>query len=161
MSEDGAAVVIVRQSGAWDAVDAPWIETALAAAQDLISKPEPGTVAVVLADDAEITALNAQFRGQDNPTNVLAFPAAIGPSGGEELGDVVLSWTTLAREAAEREILTAHHVAHLVIHGYLHLQGYTHDDDAEAAVMEGLERRALAAIGVKDPYERHDGDVSA
>jgi probable rRNA maturation factor len=113
-----------------------------------------GAVAVLLADDAAVQDLNARFRGQDKPTNVLSFPApADAPFAGvKPLGDVILAFGVCAAEAAEQGKPLAHHLQHLVAHGVLHLLGYDHLTDGEATVMETLERRILAGLGAPDPY---------
>ena len=94
--------------------------------------------------------LNARFRGQDAPTNVLSFPAPANPE--SHLGDLALAFGVCAREAAEQGKPLANHVRHLVIHGALHLIGYDHDTDADAERMEAEERELLAGLGVPDPY---------
>ena len=116
-------------------------------------------VSLLLAGDAEIRALNARWRGQDKPTNVLSFPSAppdrLMDSG--TLGDVALAFETLAREAEASGVPLRDHYRHLVTHGFLHLIGYDHETDDEAERMEALERRILARLGVADPYA--DGAV--
>jgi probable rRNA maturation factor len=119
--------------------------------------PGPVEVSVVLADAAEQRRLNRDYRGKDQPTNVLAFPAwGSGteiPCGAPVLlGDVVLALETIAREAAEQDKCLADHLRHLVAHGVLHLLGYDHGSPTEATVMESLERSVLAELGVPDPY---------
>ncbi|HSF64731.1 MAG TPA: rRNA maturation RNase YbeY, partial [Paracoccaceae bacterium] len=125
-------------------------------------------VCLMGCDDARIAALNADFRGKPQPTNVLSWPSeeraaetpgdmpdlpAPGDSADpEELGDIALAWETCAREAAEQGKSMADHVAHLVVHGILHLLGFDHITDEDAALMEGIETRALASMGVSDPY---------
>jgi probable rRNA maturation factor len=117
-------------------------------------------VTLALTDDAEMRALNRTWRGKDAPTNVLSFPAddAIGEPG--FLGDVVLTYDTSLEEAREQDIALADHVAHLVVHGVLHLLGFDHVDDAEAERMEDVERRALASLGIADPYEARSAEAS-
>ena len=117
-------------------------------------------VSVRFTGDDEVRALNAGYRGKDKPTNVLSFPMlesgmlASVPAGGEILlGDVVLAYGVCAAEAADKNVPVETHAAHLVVHGTLHLLGYDHEtseEDAEA--MEALEREALAALGISDPY---------
>jgi len=109
------------------------------------------TLAVVLADDPFIQQLNAQFRGKDAPTNVLSFPAD--DEEGTELGDIILSLDTLAREAQAEQKELAAHCTHLVVHGVLHLLGYDHMLDDEAEEMEALEVAILAQLGIASPYE--------
>ncbi len=137
---------------------------ALDAADRAALPPRPQEVSVVLASDARVRALNRDYRGCDRPTNVLSF-GHLGQPGGEQpggahppgdapllLGDVVLARETLLREAAEQGKRPDHHLAHLVVHGVLHLLGYDHQDDGEACRMEGLESAILAALGMPDPY---------
>lgn len=119
-------------------------------------------VAVRLTSDDEVQTLNRQYRHKDKPTNVLSFPM-IQPDlleavtqnsddGEVILGDVVLAHGVCAAEADERGIAVADHAAHLIVHGVLHLLGYDHQGDAEAEAMEEMERAALAALGLHDPY---------
>jgi probable rRNA maturation factor len=122
-------------------------------------------LSVRLAGDAEVRALNGKWRGKDKPTNVLSFPQAeaeeleaVGEDGPElMLGDVVLARGVCEREAAEKAIGLEEHAAHLVVHGTLHLLGYDHEDDKAAADMEMREVRALARLGIANPYEESDG----
>ena len=130
----------------------PMAETVAASAGEkaLDLAKRHGEVAVLLTHDAAVRDLNARFRGKDQPTNVLSFPAPANPEG--LLGDVAVAYETCAREAAEQGKSLADHLQHLVAHGVLHLVGYDHDVDADAEIMEALERRVLAALGVADPY---------
>jgi probable rRNA maturation factor len=110
---------------------------------------------VTLTDDAAIRLLNRDWRGMDKPTNVLSFPQADLPEGvdaPQPLGDVIIALETLQAEAAAEGKAPAHHLAHLVVHGTLHLMGYDHLEDDEAEEMEALERRILAGLGIDDPY---------
>jgi len=109
-------------------------------------------LSVTLADDAAVHALNRRWRGRDAPTNVLSFASGERPL----LGDVVLAYETVAREAAEQGKSLADHLAHLVTHGVLHLLGFDHEVEHEAEAMEALERRVLAGIGIADPYRDED-----
>jgi len=112
-------------------------------------------LSLVFTDDAEMRAINKQWRGIDKPTNVLSFPGSkIEPGGiaGPFLGDIVLAYQTVAGEAGLDGKAFDNHLAHLVIHGFLHLFGYDHENEADAAVMEEIERRALASLGIADPY---------
>jgi len=111
---------------------------------------------LLLTSDLAVQALNARFRGQDRPTNVLSFPATPNPE--QHLGDVALAYETCAREAAEQGKSLAAHLQHLVAHGVLHLLGYDHMSEPEAEEMEGLERVVLASLGVPDPYAAGEGD---
>ena len=113
-------------------------------------------LAVLLTDDAAVRRLNAQWRGIDKATNVLSFPPA--PNAGEQmaavksLGDIAIAYETTAREAETEDKPFDHHLAHLAVHGFLHLLGYDHDSEAAATTMEQLERVILARLGVPDPY---------
>jgi probable rRNA maturation factor len=111
-----------------------------------------GEVAIVLADDATLRDLNARFRKIDKPTNVLSFPAASEGEADAPLGDIVLAFETVAREAEEDAKSLADHTAHLVVHGTLHLLGHDHQSESEAVMMEDAERRILAGMGIADPY---------
>ncbi len=118
------------------------------------------TASLMLSDDANVHVLNQHWRGIDKPTNVLSFPmpAPPGARGGGplEIGDIVIAQETLAREASEMGISADDHFRHLVLHGLLHLLGYDHENDDEAEVMEALETRILATLGVADPYAGSD-----
>jgi probable rRNA maturation factor len=112
-----------------------------------------GTVSVLIEDDAGIRELNRQWRGIDKPTNVLSFPAAaITSMAPRQLGDIAISYETAIREANADARPFAHHLAHLAVHGLLHLLGYDHQGDAAAEEMEGLERKILVRLGIPDPY---------
>lgn len=121
-----------------------------------------GEISLLGCDDARIAELNAAFRHKATPTNVLSWPSAERSArtpGGHpsapddpELGDIAISYDTCAREAQESGISLDHHTLHLVVHGTLHLLGYDHEDDADAALMEQIEVEILATLGVADPY---------
>jgi probable rRNA maturation factor len=126
-------------------------------ARDILARVADGAedaeVSVLFADDAFVRDLNARWRGQDKPTNVLSFPAA--PEkvpGPRPLGDIVLAFETVDREAREAGKPFDHHAAHLLVHGFLHLLGYDHETDAEAAIMEAREVRILETLDIPDPY---------
>jgi len=118
-----------------------------------LSSATAGDLVILLTNDAEVRDLNARFRGKDQPTNVLSFPAGDNPHG--HLGDLALALGVCATEAAAQGKPLAHHLQHLVAHGVLHLVGYDHQDDGEAETMEALEREILATLGVPDPYDDH------
>lgn len=132
-------------------------ERAVGQIVEQLDNPKLGELSIALVSDADIQALNRDYRHKDKPTNVLSFPAAF-VSGGPTplLGDIVLAFETVMREATEKAISAEHHVTHLLIHGFLHLQGYDHETEAEAAKMEALEIAALAALNIDNPYEIHD-----
>jgi probable rRNA maturation factor len=119
--------------------------------------PAAAVVDITLGDDAAQRELNRIWRGKDAPTNVLAFPAsdlnlALPEDAPLLLGDVVLAFETVDREAREQEKPLADHLRHLVVHGVLHLLGYDHIDAGEAAAMEAREIAILAELGVPNPY---------
>ena len=139
------------------------VERAIARSAQSVPRPAgPGEVAVVLADDATVRALNRRWRGIDAPTNVLSFPASRHGAGRAPalLGDIVIAFETTAREAATENKPFTHHLAHLVVHGFLHLLGHDHQSDEAADAMEHLERRILAGLDVPDPYVTHDAKPS-
>lgn len=116
-----------------------------------------GELAIVLTDDSAMRALNRDWRGKDAATNVLSFPAKQrhgAPGIPRLLGDIVIAYETTEREARSEHKPFAHHVAHLAVHGFLHLAGYDHAADEEAAAMERLETAILARLDVPDPYVR-------
>jgi probable rRNA maturation factor len=115
-------------------------------------------LAVMLTDDSGIRTLNLNWRGIDKPTNVLSFPA-LAPAGrrGPDdapamLGDIAIAYETTRREADDEQKPFDHHLSHLAVHGFLHLIGYDHENDAEADAMEALETEILAQLGIPDPY---------
>lgn len=119
-------------------------------------------ISILLADDAVLRSLNREWRGRDQPTNVLSFPATATRPGETPLaefagvplllGDIALGFETCVAEAERDGRTLSDHLAHLVVHGLLHLLGYDHEDDAAAAIMEGLEIRILAGMGIGNPY---------
>jgi probable rRNA maturation factor len=145
------------QSALWQAEPAAeqTIRDAIATAAQLA--PAAGEISVLLTDDAAIQALNKQWRGIDKPTNVLSFPAQANPKmPAPLLGDIVIAYETLARESAAEGKPLLHHLAHLAVHGFLHLLGYDHVTDSQAAAMESLERDVLARLAIADPYRMHE-----
>lgn len=112
-------------------------------------------LSLVFTDDADIRGINDKWRHIDKPTNVLSFPAldmVPGQQPGPILGDIVIARETVQREAAEEHKKFDDHLAHLIIHGLLHLTGYDHQNDEEAEQMEELERKILGSLGISDPY---------
>jgi probable rRNA maturation factor len=126
-----------------------------------------GELAILLTDDSAIRALNRDWRGKDQPTNVLSFPArdnlpASRRSGKHRirlLGDIVIAYETMAHEALAEHRPFRHHLAHLAVHGFLHLVGHDHAADAEADAMEALEIAVLARLKVPNPYVMRDAEA--
>jgi probable rRNA maturation factor len=176
----GVAADIVVRSPLWAAERRAKAVVRRALAATCTAVPTvPSEVAVLLADDADVRALNRTWRGKDERTNVLSFPvdpapAARRPPGRPRertavgsarpahrrstvaaprlLGDIVIAYETTAREAVVEGKPFDHHLAHLVVHGFLHLAGYDHETDAEAEAMEALEAAVLARLKVPNPY---------
>ncbi len=137
----------VLESLVGKAVEAAWTNLGL--------EPAPSELSVVFTDDASIQTLNAQWRGKDKPTNVLSFPAfpvKAGNQPGPMLGDIVIAFETVEREAVDEGKPVNNHLTHLVVHGFLHLLGYDHETDEEAEEMEHREREILHALAISDPY---------
>ena len=152
----------------WDS-STDWAVLVRAAAESAIAQsafPQIATgsrkieLSVRLTGDETVRLLNAEWRGKDKPTNVLSFPLAQpeelehSSSPGPELmlGDIVLAHGVCSREATEKKISIERHASHLLVHGTLHLLGYDHQKDDEAVEMENRETRALALLGIADPY---------
>jgi len=114
----------------------------------------PAELAIVLTDDSAIRLLNRDWRGIDAATNVLSFPVDEARGEPPLLGDIVLAYETVAREARAERKPFAHHVAHLAVHGFLHLVGYDHTRDEDAEAMEQAERKILRRLAIPDPYRR-------
>lgn len=160
----------VIEDDRWEAFGLdPLADRVVRAALAELGLPAEGfTLCLMGCDDARIRELNGDFRGKAKPTNVLSWPSdergpdaegalpeppAPGPvDDPEHLGDIAISYDTCAAEAAEAQKPMADHVTHLVVHGLLHLLGYDHIRDGDAAVMEAIEVRTLARLGLCDPY---------
>ena len=137
------------------------VRSAVARAAAATRSTSGAELAIVLTDDSAIRELNRDWRGIDKATNVLSFPAT---NGGPKphrpkphrpnahLGDIVLAFETIAREAESEQKPFAHHVAHLAVHGFLHLVGYDHERDEDALEMEQAERDILRQLKIPDPY---------
>lgn len=165
-------IALISEGSGWPA-DVDWEELSAKAVTaairhslnaDFETQAATYEIAVKLADDDEVQALNRSYRGKDKPTNVLSFPmvqpdlleATANTDDGEVLlGDLVLASGVCAAEAAEKGISIADHATHLIVHGTLHLLGYDHMDAVDAEAMEALEIRALASMGLPDPYSDH------
>lgn len=153
-TEMGLTIDIAVEHDAWVSLDG--LETLVQRAAEAAvaeSLAAPATeLSLVLCDDAFIRTLNRDWRGKDKATNVLSFPAD--PSARHvTLGDIVVAYETSAAEAVREARPLGDHLAHLVVHGTLHLLGYDHETDPEADVMERLESRALERLGIASPYE--------
>lgn len=152
-----SSVEIVAHDDRWAAVEGLEDLLARAVAVALSRAGQSGAVSIALSNDDEIRKLNRTWRGADKPTNVLSFPqpGTMSHAEGEEraLGDVILAFETVSREAEAEGKPLRHHAAHLAVHGTLHLLGHDHEDDAAAEEMESLEADILAALGIPNPYE--------
>lgn len=150
-------VDVIIQSSAWEALpDLKALAERVVRQCEAVTGvelAEPCELSIVFCDDGAVKALNAQWRGQDKPTNVLSFPTPGLLATKPLLGDIVIAFETVAREAETERKSLADHVAHMIFHGFLHLIGYDHDTPAEADAMEELERRIAQTLGIKDPYE--------
>jgi probable rRNA maturation factor len=129
-----------------------WVERAVQA----VNPGRDADVSVRIVDEQEMQALNRNYRDQDKPTNVLAFPAGdagfVPPGEVPLLGDIVVCAGVVAREADEQGKPPGHHWSHMLVHGTLHLLGHDHVTDSQAQAMEALERRILDSLGIADPY---------
>jgi probable rRNA maturation factor len=153
-------------SRSWEQLARKAAEAAIAESKfpQLATSERPIEVSVRLSGDEEVRALNAEWRGKDKPTNVLSFPMLkeddlhVTNVAGPELllGDIILAHGVCEAEAAEKSLSVEEHAAHLLVHGTLHLLGYDHQEDAEAADMEKREIRALERLGIANPYEVAD-----
>jgi probable rRNA maturation factor len=146
------------QSTLWQAEPAAEETVREAVAAAALLSTSDGEVSIVLTDDSAIRALNRDWRGIDKPTNVLSFPATKADSAPSMLGDIVVAYETLKRECEDEDREFLHHLAHLTVHGFLHLLGYDHQTDAQAEKMEGLESRIMTLMKLPDPYFARDRD---
>ncbi|MDJ0627053.1 MAG: rRNA maturation RNase YbeY [Rhodobacter sp.] len=157
-------VETILEDPRWQEADLPDLAECAASAvlRRLGLEPDAGEIGVLGCDDVRISALNAEFRGKPNPTNVLSWPSedrTPGIPGKEpqppepgEFGDIAIAFETCMREADEQGKPLSDHVTHLLVHGMLHLLGYDHETVQDAALMERLEVEVLATLGVPDPY---------
>jgi probable rRNA maturation factor len=152
-------LVVEIEAGGWppaSELDALTRRAVAASFAELGLSPEPDPeLSLTFTDDAHIASLNAQWRGKDSPTNVLSFPLIQVRPGvplPPMLGDIVVAFETVSREAEDQGKPFIAHLTHLLVHGLLHLLGYDHVDDGEAETMESLERRILERLAIPDPY---------
>lgn len=158
----GPAIDVVVASTRWNKAPhaAKLVRRTIAAATPV--RKRKAELSVILTGDRAMRSLNRRWRGQDKPTNVLSFPApwrALARGAPRLLGDIVIAYETAAAEARTQRKPFDHHLAHLAVHGFLHLLGYDHESHAQAEAMERRERRILARLGVPDPYAARDADV--
>jgi probable rRNA maturation factor len=158
-------VLVVAECWQTEADAEAVIHRAIAAAAEIANADHgEAELAVMLTDDDGIRTLNSNWRGIDKPTNVLSFPALqpTGPVGPDDaprmLGDIAIAYQTTRKEADDEQKPFEHHLSHLAVHGYLHLIGYDHENDADAEIMESLETEILAQLGIPDPYSDRDSD---
>src|SRR4051794_25914820 len=147
----------------WEPLVRKAVEAAIAqsAFSDLARSGRPVELSVRMTSDDQVRMLNAHWRGKDKPTNVLSFPMAESCELNDAsfatpellLGDIVVAKGVCQREAVEKAVSLEQHAAHLIVHGTLHLLGYDHQSDADAADMEAREVRALQRLGIANPYE--------
>ncbi len=153
MSAKKPIVNFILLNEIWTNLDSSWKEEISyafeKAAETIGTDFSEMEVSVVLADDQEVQALNKTFRGKDKPTNVLSFPSE--EEG--ELGDIILAYESIMREAQEVGISPLHHMLHLIIHGFLHLLGYDHEEEKAAHTMETMEIKILQQLNISNPYE--------
>jgi len=160
---------LLIEASDWDGTDIEALAEAACPATltELGLELEGFSISILACDDARIAGLNTEFRDKPQPTNVLSWPAhdialplgerpempqADGDGPPHELGDIAIAHETCAREAAEQSKPFANHLTHLLVHSTLHLLGFDHINDEDAHLMEGLETRILATLGVPDPY---------
>lgn len=152
------ALDIAVQEPGWNALwpegVEPPVARAIKAGLSVLDAAPEGELSVALVSDQEIAALNKTYRNKDGATNVLSFPAPLIKSDPAPVqGDIVVALQTVLREASMRGIPARDHATHLLVHGFLHLQGYDHMDKADADIMEALEVRALQTLNIADPYK--------
>ena len=153
------SITIQVQSPLWEAEPAAeqTVRDAIAAAAATLSTAD-NEVSILLTDDKAIRLLNRKWRGIDKPTNVLSFPAATTKASVRLplFGDIVIAYETLKRECDDEGRIFLHHLAHLTVHGFLHLIGYDHQVEAQAEEMEGLESKIMMRMQMPDPHLARD-----
>jgi probable rRNA maturation factor len=156
-SEHGRVDLLIEFQG-WREIDGvePMVHRAYEACAERISGLAGRELSIALSSDEAVAELNGRFRGKPRPTNVLSFPASGGAAAPQAehlpLGDIIIAYETVTQEARAEGKPTLSHLAHLVVHGILHLVGYDHGTDDAAERMENLERDILASLGIPDPY---------
>ncbi len=147
---------IMTADSRWEA-NGDALDSRLRAAADALASVArlEGEACLLLTDSVQMRELNRHWRGKDRPTDVLSFEA--GAEAHPHLGDIAIGYETASQDAREMGKPFADHVAHLLVHGLLHLVGHTHEYADDAALMEGLERRALEKLGIPDPYSVQSG----
>lgn len=150
---------IALENGDWPSEVAleGMVKSAVSAAAEAASLtwPSGAELSLLFTSDAKMAEINGQWRDKPVPTNVLSFPGsdvAVGQAAGRTIGDMVFAYETLQREAEQQGKTFEDHFRHLVIHGFLHLFGYDHMNENEAGEMEALEIKALASLGIDNPY---------
>ncbi len=166
----GLDIDVMCEAGKWPSGAEETVRRAAEHAYVVAGPSRDAELCIVLGNDDFVQVLNKTYRGKDKPTNVLSFPTgaipvAVGAEplvdvGPHLLGDVVLALETIEREAAEQSKSFSHHLAHLVVHGVLHLLGQDHEDDGEAEEMEAMERDILEDLNIADPYAAEAGPNS-
>ncbi|SFS01877.1 rRNA maturation RNase YbeY [Yoonia litorea] len=164
------AVDCIIEDDRWAEIEALAEIATNAALERLGLEPSVFEISVLACDDARITALNGDFRDKPTSTNVLSWPSQergavvagempilpqVGPD--SELGDIAIAYDTCAREAVAAGKSMRQHTVHLLVHGTLHLLGFDHIRDEDAALMEGLETEILGKLGIPDPYMDETG----
>lgn len=156
-SEQGHVDLLIEFQG-WRKLDGVehMVHRAYEACAERIEGIASRELSIALSSDDAVAELNGRYRGKPLPTNVLSFPAFGGPAPPDAeplpLGDIIIAYETVMQEARAEDKLVLSHLAHLVVHGILHLVGYDHETDDEAECMENLEREILASLTIPDPY---------
>lgn len=160
MDNFGTPVDVIVKDEGWTAlVDKPEMlcPHVIDTAKSVLETCQQGEISIALVNDADIRQLNKTYRHKDKPTNVLSFPND-GPA--LILGDIVIARETVQREAKAAQLSLQDHLTHMLVHGFLHLQGYDHENDPDAVIMEALEIKALALLNIDNPYKIHEPSPS-
>jgi probable rRNA maturation factor len=157
-------IAIIIEENAWERLTfeyEPYLSHIIQSSLDHLGIIFPLEISVLLTNNQHIQVLNKEYRGQDKPTNVLSFPSLdpedlTSPQDYSEpliIGDIVLAYEKIMTEAQEQNKSFQNHLAHLTIHGLLHLLGYDHEEDDEAEIMEALEVTLLDLLNISNPYQ--------